>query len=177
MNDEDDGITYAVRLRTISGRLELVGETTRDLSEAREGLRNLHGDLLDAMRCMTTQETEDAVETAFLRDWWPNGCEASPVMDAKDASSGWPRVHYPDLDEDFLRDIPNYFPIVLSMDRREQRYYTRAFKDTTGYLCWPDPWSKELRDCLHSIEHAAILRVAQWEEINSGPSLGHRFFR
>ena len=177
LTDEDGANAYAIRLRTIGGRLDLFGETTLDSSEARDSLRNLHSDLLDAMRYDTTQDLEDAVEAAFLRNWWPDGREVDPIVDAKEAPSGWPRVHYPDLDEGFLKDIPSYFSIILSMDRNEQRYYTRAFKDTTGYLCWPDPWSKGPRSCLHSIEHAAILRVAQWEEINSISVPGQRFFR
>lgn len=177
LTDEGGAISYAVRLRTISGRLDLIGETTVDLSEARDSLRNVHGDLFEAMRYNATQELEDAVEAAFLRDWWPNGREADPMIDSRSASSGWPRMHHPHFDEELLNDIPAYFPIVLSMDRNDQRYYTHAFKDTTGYLCWPGPWSKEPRNCVHSIEHAAMLRVAQWEEINSIPSPVRRFFR
>lgn len=177
LTDEDGTNAYAVRLRTIGGRLDLIGETTLDLSDSRESLRNLHGDLLDAMRYNTNEDLEDAVEAAFLKNWWPGGREADTIVDAEEDPSGWPRVHYPDLDDDFLKDIPNYFPIILSMNRNGQRYYTHAFKDTTGYLCWPDPWSKEPRNCLHSIEHAAMLRVAQWEEINSIPAPGRRFFR
>jgi hypothetical protein len=175
--DERGATTYAVRLRTISGRLEVIGETTPLLSEAQDGLRSLHGDLLDAINYKLTQETEDAAENAFLVDWWPNGIEAVPDIDAKDAPFGWPRVHYPDLEESFLDYIPNYFPIVLSLDRKGRRYYTNAYKDSVGYLCWPDPWSDEPRNCLHGIEHAAILRVAQWQKINSIPYSAPRLFR
>ncbi len=158
LTDEGGAISYAVRLRTISGRLDLIGETTVDLSEARDSLRNVHGDLFEAMRYNTTQELEDAVEAAFLRDWWPNGREADPMIDSRSASSGWPRMHHPHFDEELLNDIPAYFPIVLSMDRNDQRYYTHAFKDTTGYLCWPGPMVKrttQLRTLHRACGHVA----------------------